>query len=183
MQTIHTLVITGYRSFELGIFQETDPKVKVIKKVIKTTLEQYLDEGLEWVLLGGNLGVEIWSGQVVEELKADYPELKFAIIYPYLEFGNNWNEANQAMLQQLAEKADYVDAVSHLPYQNPSQLKNHTHFLLTHASGAIVVYDEELTGKSTYFMHDANEYAANHEFLLDQITMDDLQNAVFDDSV
>ncbi|GMA07444.1 UPF0398 protein [Tetragenococcus halophilus subsp. flandriensis] len=183
MQAIHTLVVTGYRSFELGVFQETDPKIKVIKKVIKTTLEQYLEEGLQWVIVGGNLGVEIWTAQLIDELKEEYPELKFSIIYPYLEFGNNWNEANQTMLQKVVEKADYVDAVSHLPYKNPSQLKNHTHFLLTHADGAIVVYDDEFTGKSTYFVHDAREYAEEHDFLLHLITMDDLQNAVFDDSV
>lgn len=183
MQTIRTLVVTGYRSFELGVFQENDPKIKVIKKVIKTAIKQYLEEGLEWVLIGGNLGVEIWAAEPIVELKKEYPELKFSIIYPYLEFGNNWNEANQAMLQKVVEQADYVDAVSHLPYQNSSQLKNHTHFLLTHADGAIVVYDDEFTGKSAYFVHDAKGYAQNHDFLLHQITMDDLENAVFDDSV
>ncbi|GMA54433.1 UPF0398 protein [Alicyclobacillus contaminans] len=183
MQSIHTLIVTGYRSFELGVFQENDPKVKVIKKVIKNTLEQYLEEGLNWVLLGGNLGIELWCGQVIEELKVDYPELKFSVIFPYLEFGNHWNETNQAALQKVVEEADYVDSVSHLPYKNPSQLKNHTHFLLTHADGAIVVYDDEYAGKTSYFLHDANEYASEHAFLIHQITMDDLQDAVFDDSV
>lgn len=183
MQTVQTLVVTGYRSFELGIFKEDDPKIKVIKKVIKNALKQYLEEGLEWILLAGNLGVEIWTAQLVEELKKEYPELKFSIIYPYLEFGNNWNETNQTKLQMVVEQADYVDAVSHMPYQNPSQLKNHTHFLLTHAQGAIVVYDDEVESKSAYFMEDARKYAENHDFFLYQITMDDLQNAVFDDSV
>ncbi|MDN6250592.1 MAG: DUF1273 domain-containing protein, partial [Tetragenococcus koreensis] len=80
MQTIRTLVVTGYRSFELGVFQENDPKIKVIKKVIKTAIKQYLEEGLEWVLIGGNLGVEIWAAEPIEELKKEYPELKFSII-------------------------------------------------------------------------------------------------------
>ena len=51
-----TLYFTGYRSFELGVFQEKDPKIKIIKKVIKMSLLSYIEQGLEWVLISGNLG-------------------------------------------------------------------------------------------------------------------------------
>lgn len=77
------MVVSGYRSFELGVFQEKDPKIKVIKKVLKTTIQQYIEEGLEWILIGGNLGVEVWAGQVVVELQKEYPELKLGIIFPF----------------------------------------------------------------------------------------------------
>lgn len=183
MQMIQTMVITGYRNFELGVFKEEDAKVKVIKKVIKDTLVQYLDAGLQWVLLAGNLGVELWSAQIIDELKKTYPVLKLALIYPYYSFGKQWNEKNQALLQSIEKQADYVDAVSHHEYQNPGQLKSHTHFLLTHSQATVILYDEEFSGKSKFFMHDAKKYQEEHDYFIHQITMDDLQNAVFDDSV
>ena len=60
----------------------------------------------------------------------DYPEIKLGIIYPFQGFGENWNEANQQMLQRVQMSADYVNATSHQPYKEPSQLRNHTQFLL-----------------------------------------------------
>jgi uncharacterized phage-like protein YoqJ len=164
---MQTMVVSGYRSFELGVFQEKDPKIKVIKKVLKTTIQQYIEEGLEWILIGGNLGVEVWAGQVVIELQKEYPELKLGIIFPFEEFGNNWNETNQQVLTELKTQANYVNAVSHHSYQHPGQLKNHSHFLLTHAGGLILVYDDE--------------YATENAFIIHQVTMDDLQNTFFED--
>ena len=84
-----TLYFTGYRSFELGVFQEKDPKIKIIKKVIKMSLLSYIEQGLEWVLISGNLGAEIWCAEVVELLQKDYPEIKLGIIYPFQGFGAN----------------------------------------------------------------------------------------------
>ena len=31
-----SLLVTGYKSFELGIFKDKDPKVTIIKKAIKS---------------------------------------------------------------------------------------------------------------------------------------------------
>ncbi len=54
--------------------------------------------------------------------------------------------------KQLAEQlADYVEAVSHQPYQSPSQLKNHTRFILEHTVGCLLIYDEEFPGKRSIF--------------------------------
>ncbi|HAJ54542.1 MAG TPA: hypothetical protein DCL56_07720, partial [Lactobacillus sp.] len=40
------LWITGYRAYELNVFGNQDPKLKVLKISLKNTLLQYLDEGL-----------------------------------------------------------------------------------------------------------------------------------------
>lgn len=63
------LWVSGYRSYELGVFGETDEKLKVIKYSLKKQLTQYLDDGLEWVITGGQMGIEQWSLQVAIELK------------------------------------------------------------------------------------------------------------------
>lgn len=178
---MQTMVISGYRSFELGVFQEKDPKIKVIKKVLKITIQQYIEEGLEWILIGGNLGTEIWAGQVVLDLQKEYPELKLGIIFPFEDFGENWNEKNQQVLTELKIKANYVNAVSHVPYQNPGQLKNHSQFLLTHSGGLLVVYDDEYPGKTQFLLKEAQEHARKNDFIIHQITMDDLQNTFFED--
>ncbi|MDT2757822.1 DUF1273 domain-containing protein [Enterococcus asini] len=177
---IKTLFVTGYRSYEMGVFKEDDPKVAVIKNVLKKRLIDYLEAGLEWILVGGNLGVEIWAAQVALELKGEYPDLKVAVIFPFLEFGSQWKENNQALLQGVKNQVDFVEATSHQSYENPQQLRNHTNFLLAHTGGVLLVYDEEFPGKSQYFLKDAQKFSTENAYQIDKITMDDLQNSILE---
>ena len=85
-EPIKTLVVTGYRSYEMGVFKEDDPKITVIKNVLKQRLKDYLEEGLEWLLIGGNLGVEIWAAQAAFELREEYSEFRVGVIFPFLEY-------------------------------------------------------------------------------------------------
>ena len=39
-----SLLVTGYKSFELGIFKDKDPKVTIIKKAIKRDFKRFLDD-------------------------------------------------------------------------------------------------------------------------------------------
>lgn len=176
MDKSKVIYVSGYRSFELGVFKENDPKIQVVKNVLKKELHQLAEEGLEWVLVSGNLGVELWAVQIVAELKEEYPELSLGILYPFSDFGNNWNEGNQEKKKLAEQLADYVEAVSHQPYQSPSQLKNHTRFILEHTVGCLLIYDEEFPGKTKYFFEDAQNYQADHPYEIRLISMDDLQN-------
>lgn len=170
------LYVSGYRSFELGIFQENEPKVTQIKKVLKNRLQNYLEEGLDWIIVSGNLGVEQWAVEVAVTLKNDYPELQIALIYPYAEFGSQWNEKNQIKKAQIEQMVDYCNQTSKVPYQSAQQLKNHTQFLLDHTDGALLIYDEEFPGKTKYFVEEIRKFKEKKAYSLAFITMDDLQN-------
>ena len=47
----------------------------------------------------------------------------------------------------------------------------------------LLLYDEELAGKTSFFLKDAKKYRDDHPYEIDQITMDDLQNATFDSNL
>jgi uncharacterized phage-like protein YoqJ len=176
MENVKTIYLTGYRSFELGIFQAKDPKITIIKKVLKSTLLQLIDEGVEWVLIAGNLGVEIWGAEVLFELQEEGYEIKLGVIFPFEDYGSQWNEANRLLLQNIKLKADYVNSTSAKPYENPSQLRSHTQFLLEHTQGAFFIYDEEFSGKTKWFFKDAKQKEETSSYFILQIDMDELQN-------
>lgn len=180
MEMIKTLYVTGYRSFELGIFQGKDPKITVIKNVLKKELASYIEAGVEWILISGNLGVELWTAEVVGELKMEYPEVQLGLLYPFKDFGNNWNEQNRELLSKAESLADYINSVSHQTYQSPAQLKMHTKFLLEHSGGSLLIYDKEYSGKTEYFLKDAQHFSEREPYDIRLITMDDLQNSVID---
>lgn len=172
---VKRIYLTGYRSFELAVFQENDPKIKVIKNILKRELTGLIENGLEWLILSGNLGIEFWAFEVALELKVDYPDFSIGVFFPFADFGQQWNDKNKEKLTIMTAKADYVNHVSQKPYDSPQQLKNHTQFLLNKTMGCLLVYDEEFPGKTSYFFNDAKKHAENHEYQVLQITMDDLQ--------
>ncbi|MHC9000658.1 SLOG family protein [Enterococcus bulliens] len=180
MTQAKTIFISGYRNYEIGIFQEKDPKIAVIKKSLKSTCIQLIEEGATWFVISGSLGVELWAAQVILELKQEY-EVSLAVISAYTEFFAKWNEQNQQAMQTILEQADFVDAVSRQPYTSPQQLKNHTQFVLAHTMGCVLVYDPEYPGKSQFFIRDATQYQECHSYEILYITMDDLQNAAYSD--
>ncbi len=145
------LWITGYRSFELNIFKDDDPKIKVIKRAIQDTLINKLENNdLVWVITGGQLGVEQWSAEVALKLKRKHFQIKLAVILPFKDFGKRWNKEHKEKLSLIIKKADFSALASHKNYYSPFQFKDYQKFLFRHTDGTLMVYDPDHRGKSNY---------------------------------
>lgn len=169
------LWVTGYRAYELNVFGSNDSKLKVLKTSLKNTLIQFLDEGLEWLITGGQLGVEQWAVEVALGLKPLYPDFKIAMMVPFTDFGKQWNEDNQGQLAALRGQVDFSDAVSQAPYQQPAQLQGYTQFMTIHTDAALLVYDPEFPSKAKWDYQAAEAMADHRDYPVQLITMDDLE--------
>lgn len=169
------LWISGYRSYELNIFKDDDPKLAIVKKALHDYLINLLNDGLEWLITGGQLGVEQWSVAVAHELQTDYPQLKIGIILPFSDFGQNWNESNQLKLQNTIALSNYHAMLTKKPYQTPQQLRIYQQFMLQRTDQALLVYDPDYPGKPQYDYATIKKYQDEHNYRLDLIDMDILQ--------
>ncbi|UDM32726.1 DUF1273 domain-containing protein [Lentilactobacillus laojiaonis] len=173
---MNRLWITGYRSYELGIFNDKDIKADVIKWALKQELSLAIENGTNWIISGGQLGIEQWSLEVANELRQEYTgEFKTALMTPFSNFGNQWNEINQEKLRNLKNKVDFFGEVSQRPYENPQQLRNYQDFMLSHTDQSILVYDLEHTGKSQYDYDAIQNFSKAHSYIYKLINFDDLQ--------
>ncbi|USS91951.1 DUF1273 domain-containing protein [Fructobacillus americanaquae] len=167
--------MTGYRTYELGVFKEKDPRVQVLKYAIKKKMIEQLDLGLEWVITGGQLGVETWAIEVALDLKRDYPNLQVALLLPFGHFGSQWQEASQTRLANLKQQVDFYADVHQEDYQGPYQLRQYQEFVLNHTDGAVLLYDTEFPGKSQYDYQAILNFQAQSPYPLEMVSMDDLQ--------
>lgn len=169
--------ITGYRSYELNVFKDDDPKVKVIKAVLK----RYLIAGLEqsddeyWVITGPQMGTERWAIELAAALRPDFPQIRIAVMSPFAEFGKQWNETNQVKLANTIQTADFSADVSEKPYQSPQQLKNYQQFMLSHTDQALLLYDPEHEGKPQYDYRAMKKYSEDNDYRIHLIDFDELQ--------
>ncbi|GAB2323521.1 DUF1273 domain-containing protein [Alkalibacterium sp. m-11] len=172
---IKNLYVSGYRSYEVSVFAADDPKLHYIKLYFEKRLIDYIHEGLEWVIISGNIGTELWMGEVVLKVKVDYPDLKLAVLLPFTNFQSNWNEKNQGLFNTIIEKADYLNYTSNSDYQNPGQLKNNQEFIIRNTDGCLLFYDTEHEGKVKFFYEAAKRFQATSTYEVDLITFDELQ--------
>ncbi|MBM7647947.1 putative phage-like protein YoqJ [Bacillus ectoiniformans] len=167
--------VTGYKPFELGIFKPNDPGVLYIKKALEGELRQLLDAGLEWVIINGKLGVECWAAEVTLDLKKEFPDLKLAVITPFLHQEEKWKDETKEYYHRILARADFVESVSKEPYQGPWQFRNSDQFLLQKTEGLLLFYDEEKEGSSGFFLKLAKSYQEKHPYEIRQITFDDMK--------
>ena len=139
--TIETVLVSGYKHTDLGIFSDKDPRIPIIKAAIRRDCIRFLEEGVKWFVLTGNLGFEYWVLEVLMDMRTEGYDLQLATIFPFANHGEQWNEANQAKLA-LFKSSDFVKyAYPH--YQHPGQFKDYNRFLLENTDAAYLFYDNE----------------------------------------
>jgi len=172
---VKRLVVTGYKAHELGIFNDSHEGIPIIKQAIKNQLLALMDEGLEWIILSGQQGVETWTAELVLEMKVEFPHLKYAIITPFLDQEKNWNELKQEKHKSLLFQADYETSLTKRPYEAPWQFIEKNKFLLRNSDGMLIVYDEENEGSPKFIKKLAEQYKEKENYSLFNIDAYDLQ--------
>ncbi len=168
-----TLYVTGYKPFELNIYNNAQPEVKYLKLFLQERLRQYAEEGLEWVIISGQLGMELWAGEAAIRLKKNYG-LKLAVITPFLDHTSKWNEDNQRYYDKIMSGADFVSTVFEQPYQGGYMFKAATDFILNNTEGAVIIYDDDREGSPKYTVRAVVDFADENDYTMDIISLDDI---------
>ncbi|CAM2766539.1 DUF1273 domain-containing protein [Streptococcus mutans] len=169
-----TILVTGYKNFDLGIFQDKDPKITIIKKAIKRDFIHFLEEGVDWFVFMGNLGFEYWALEVALSLQTEY-DMQLATIFPFENHGEHWSEANQEKLFKF-KQTDFVKS-SYKRYQNSYQFKKYNQFLLDNTDRAYLFYDKD---KETNLKYLYQMMTAKDNYPVSLLTFEDLDDIVQD---
>lgn len=152
-------VVSGYKPHELGIFGQNDPSIPFIKIAVKKNLISLLEEGLEWVIISGQLGVELWTAEVVFDLQMEgFEELKLAVITPFLDQDEKWAEEKKTLYQSVLMQADFVDSITKKKYENPWQFRLKNQFLVEKSDVLLLLYDTERDGSPKFLYETAHKY-------------------------
>ena len=163
-----SVLVVGYKAFDLGIFGDKDQRLKIIKAAIRRDLIYLLENGMKWLVFTGNLGFEVWVLEVAKELQEEY-NFQLATIFIFENQGENWNEVNQEKLANF-KNVDFIK-YAYPSYENPSQFRTYNQFLLESTDGAYLFYDEENETKLKYLYRMMKE---NKQYHIKKLTFDDL---------
>ncbi|RXI98701.1 DUF1273 domain-containing protein [Anaerobacillus alkaliphilus] len=175
------VAVTGYKSHELGIFDEKHTGIKYIKKVLRKRLISLIEDGLEWVVISGQLGVELWAAEVVLQLKHEYPQVKLAVLTPFYNQESNWNELRKEQYSQVLQQADFVDSITKRDYENPGQLKLKNQFIIEKSDALLVIYDDDKPGSPSYYLTYAKARSESSNYQIFYIFPDEIELAYQDE--
>ncbi|WP_182199377.1 SLOG family protein [Paraliobacillus salinarum] len=171
------LAVTGYKPHEMNISSINDQRIQFIKATIKKKLLHLIDDGIEWILVSGQIGVELWTCEVVLELKKDYP-IKLAIIPPFQEQESRWPEALQAQYQSILMEADFVQLLYESTYQGVYQFQAKNKFIVNKSDACLLLIDEEFHGSNQYFLEEATIKHNSSNYPIYYITPFDLDDTM-----
>jgi len=169
------VAVSGYKPFELGIFSDNHPGLPYIKKALADRLATLAEEGTEWIIITGQLGVELWAAETVLDLQTEYPSLKLCVLMPFLNQQEKWNENNRELYEFILSSADFVRALSERPYEGPWQFRNKNAFILHKSDCLLIMFDEEKGGSPKYLYEEARKHQEKTPYDIRTIDFYDLQ--------
>lgn len=173
-----TLLVTGYKPHELGIFDHKHIGITYIKKAIQKRYVPLIEDGIEWIMISGQLGVELWAAECAYELKEMYPELKVAVLPPFLEQEAQWKEESKERYREVLNQADFVKPITNRAYESPSQLRLKNDFLIEKSDALLVLYDHDQPGTPKFYLEPAlKKQNSVADYPIFYLTPEDIEDA------
>lgn len=136
--------ITGHRPTRFRWkYNENDNDCKRLKQRLKEQLAALYDQGVRRFYIGGALGVDMWSGELLLELKEqpEYGKIELVLVLPFVGYDRDWEPESRRRLSALRQKSTEVIVVgqSENPPTDNYRLRNQ--YMVDHASCLLAVYD------------------------------------------
>ncbi|EQB34929.1 MULTISPECIES: SLOG family protein [Virgibacillus] len=169
------LTVTGYKPMEINIFKEDDPRITYIKAAITKRLIPLIEEGLEWILISGQMGIELWTAEVVLDLQQEY-NVKLGIFPPFENQESRWPETIQEKYQMITTTADFYKPIYKGDYQGAFQFKAKNMWLADKSDACLLLMDSEYPGSTRFFYEIAKQVMEEQAIFI--ITPADLDDVV-----
>jgi uncharacterized phage-like protein YoqJ len=112
-----TLCFTGHRPDKLFGYNYRTTGNRMILLKLRALIERFIvKKGVTTFISGMALGIDMWSAQIVLQLKEKYPHIKLVCAVPCANHSIKWNEEDQQIHKDILEQADLVHYVSTEPY-------------------------------------------------------------------
>lgn len=171
--------ITGYRHYELGIFKDSQPEVKVLRDFLRSSIIRLIEEGAEWFIIQGYTGIEMYAANEIIDLKADY-DIKLGVLKPFHEFDDRYSESHKIELNNILAHADFHKFIFDRPYKDPSMFRAINAFITEHTDYGYIVYDSETETNLKYIFSLMLELNEKNQYNIERIQFDDINTFVND---
>lgn len=135
---MHRCCFTGHRPQKLNASEDQ------VKNWLRERIIEAVQDGYVTFITGMAMGVDIWAGEIVAEMKKSNPNLHLIAASPYPGFERKWHPAWQQAYNRLLGNADIVRFVSKHYSRNAFQCRNE--WMVNRSNLVIAYYNGEKGG-------------------------------------
>ena len=138
--------ITGHRPSRFKWkYKENDNDCKRLKRRLKEQLAALYDQGVHQFYIGGALGVDIWSGELLLELKEqpEYNEIKLVLVLPFEGYDRDWEPKSKHRLSILRQNSAGVIVAGTSENSPTDNYRLRNQYMVDHAGCLLAVYDND----------------------------------------
>ena len=98
---MYTCAITGDQPTAFKFkYNEKDSRCKRLKRRLQEQFALLYDQGVRRFLVGGALGVDQWSGEILLKMKLepDYKDIELIVVLPYPGHDERWNQDRKSVV-------------------------------------------------------------------------------------
>lgn len=129
----HRCCFVGHRPEKLSM-----PPAEV-KEWLRKQISQAVADGYVTFITGMSMGVDIWAGQIVAELKHSDPSIHLIAAVPWPGFSARWHDDWKAEYQELLKQVDLVKNVRSAYSDDVFKARNE--WMVDHSTRLIGLYN------------------------------------------
>lgn len=143
MSQFYSCAITSQRPTRFKFkYQEYMTSCKRLKKRLHDVFTELYRRGVRRFYVGGALGVDLWAGEILLEMRRqeEYQELEIVLVYPFPGHDERWDPKSRERLRHLKESCDQFVMGSKIV--GAQGYRERTAYMVEHADCLVAVYDE-----------------------------------------
>ncbi len=139
-----TVCFTGHRPEKLPDGGNPSSQyVKIIKSFLYNEIVSAVKDGYDTFVTGMQRGIDLWAGEAVLSLAADY-DLSLVAVLPYRSIGKSFRSADKWLYGRICGSADEIVIISE--EYSPSCMAMRNRFMVDNSSRIIAVMGSEKSG-------------------------------------
>lgn len=145
----HSCAITGHRPPRFKFkYREDHALCKKIKRNLSQLIITMYKNGVRTFYVGCALGVDMWAGEAILELKrkSGYEDIVLICAVPFSGHDKLWDGASRQRLTKLLAASDSALIISPNDYADAYKKRNY--YMVDHADYLIAVYDQDRSQRS-----------------------------------
>lgn len=142
--------ITGHRpSRFIFKYNEADCLCKKIKTQMRLQFENLIRNGFTRFYAGGALGVDMWSSEMILELKKEnaFEDIELFIAIPFDGYNDHWDNKYKSRMEYIIENCNKSEIIGNRDNINMSY-KKRNQFMVDNSDYLLAVYDIEKRRRS-----------------------------------
>lgn len=144
-----TCAVIGHRPTRFKFkYQENNTGCKRLKKRLHDQFVLLYEQGVRRFMIGGSLGVDIWSGEILLKLKEqpEYSDIELVLALPHPGHDARWDQRSKARLAFLL-----AHCAEHTVVGTKADVESYykrNRYMVDHSDYLLAVYDNDRTVRS-----------------------------------